>query len=67
MTTLQKTYSFLLILATASIGCLLVSYLIKGFFLGLGWIFNNPLLGLIGSCTFLLGCFISNLNETKSN
>jgi branched-subunit amino acid transport protein len=42
MTTFEKVSSFLLILTATIIGCLVVTYLIKYFFIVLGFCFNHP-------------------------
>jgi len=65
MTTFQKTLSVLLILAATITGCLVFSYLIKYFFIGLGYLFNYPAESLI--VTILIGITISLIpSETLS-
>jgi len=65
MTTFEKVSSFLLILAATIIGCLVVTYLIKYFFIVLGFLFNNPAEALIA--TILIGIAISFIpSETLS-
>tara|TARA_B110000114_G_scaffold162426_1_gene180452 strand:- start:50 stop:250 length:201 start_codon:yes stop_codon:yes gene_type:complete len=65
MTTFEKVSSFLLILAATIIGCLVVSYLIKYFFIVLGFCFNHPAEAIIA--TILIGIAISFIpSETLS-
>ena len=53
MTAFEKVSSFLLILAATLVGCVVVSYLIKYFFIALGFCFNHPLEALI--ITIIMG------------
>ena len=67
MTTFEKALSFLIFLAATILACCLVSYLIKYFFIALGFCFSNPAETLI--VTILIGIGISlipNNNETLS-
>ena len=47
MTSFEKVSSFLLILAATLVGCVVVSYLIKYFFIALGFCFSHPLEAII--------------------
>jgi hypothetical protein len=53
MTTFEKVSSFLLILTVALVGCAVVSYLIKYFFIALGFCFSHPLEAMI--ITIIMG------------
>tara|TARA_R110000868_G_scaffold23946_5_gene95357 strand:- start:1746 stop:1946 length:201 start_codon:yes stop_codon:yes gene_type:complete len=59
MTTFEKVSSFLLILAATIIGCLVVSYLIKYFFIVLGFCFNHPAEAMIA--TIIIGISLISL------
>lgn len=67
MTNLKNFSIYILVIV---VGIALVAFiipaLIKGFFIGLLWLMNNPVLGMIISSAFLAGCFLGNV-ETKSN
>ena len=65
MTTFEKVLAFLLTLAAATIGVLVLTYLIKYFFILLGFFFNHPAEALIA--TILIGIAISFIpSETLS-
>ena len=65
MTTFEKVLAFLLTLAVAIIGVLVLTYLIKYFFILLGFFFNHPAEALIA--TILIGIAISFIpSETLS-
>ena len=65
MTTFEKVLAFLLTLAAAIIGVLVLTYLIKYFFILLGFFFNHPAEALIA--TILIGIAISFIpSETLS-
>tara|TARA_B110000305_G_C18758970_1_gene324455 strand:- start:177 stop:386 length:210 start_codon:yes stop_codon:yes gene_type:complete len=66
MNYLEKTLSVLLIIVLAISASAVMYGFIKGFFIGLLWLMNNPIMGMIISFAFLAGCFLGNV-ETKSN
>jgi hypothetical protein len=67
MTNFKNLSIYILLIAVGiALVAFIVPALIKGFFIGLLWMMNNPLLGLIISSAFLAGCFLGNF-ETKSN
>lgn len=53
MTTFEKVLAFLLTLAVAIIGVLVLTYLIKYFFILLGFFFNHPAEAMIA--TIIIG------------
>ena len=67
MTSFKNLSIYILLIA---VGIALVAFiipaLIKGFFIGLLWLMNNPIMGMIISSAFLVGCFLGSV-ETKSN
>ena len=65
MTTFEKVLAFLLTLAVAIIGVLVLTYLIKYFFIVLGFCFNHPAEAMIA--TIVIGIAISFIpSETLS-
>lgn len=66
MTNLKNLSIYILVIA---VGVLIAGFIIpafiKGFFIGLLWMFNNPAISLVISLAFLVGCFVGNLKETK--
>ena len=67
MTSFEKVSSFLLILTATIIGCLVVTYLIKYFFIVLGFCFNHPVEAIIAIILIGIGIsLIPNNNETLS-
>jgi len=57
MTSFEKALSFLTILTIVILGCTLLNYLIKYFFIALGWGFRNPAEAII--ITIITGIIIS--------
>ena len=53
----------LFIIAFIAVAVFVLPLCIKGFFLALLWMINNPALALIMSCLFLLGMLIGNLPD----